>query len=232
MTRFALLLAASCLLPLSGAAAAPASVERAPSAPRDDDRSSTLIAASPNAVRAASQSAGALVPAATAMQDGKTWDVSAHHGPGREVPIDTREGTWMSLDVSPDGREISFDLLGDIYVIPIGGGEARALTSGNAWDMQPRYSPNGKEIAFTSDRGGGDNIWVMGRDGSNPRPVTDEKFRLLNQPAWTPDGAFIVARKHYSQTRSLGAGEMWLYHRLGGTSVRPKSGRQRKMQII
>jgi imidazolonepropionase-like amidohydrolase/Tol biopolymer transport system component len=218
MTRFALLLAASCLLPLSGAAAAPASVERAPSAPRDDDRSSTLIAASPNAVRAASQSAGALVPAATAMQDGKTWDVSAHHGPGREVPIDTREGTWMSLDVSPDGREISFDLLGDIYVIPIGGGEARALTSGNAWDMQPRYSPNGKEIAFTSDRGGGDNIWVMGRDGSNPRPVTDEKFRLLNQPAWTPDGAFIVARKHYSQTRSLGAGEMWLYHRLGGTS--------------
>jgi hypothetical protein len=100
------------------------------------------------------------------------WDVNARHGPGHEVPIDTRTGTWMSLDVSPDGQEVAFDLLGDIYVVPIGGGEARAITSGNAWDMQPRYSPSGTEIAFTSDRGGGDNIWVMGRDGSNPRAIT------------------------------------------------------------
>ena len=102
----------------------------------------------------------------------------------------------MSVDVSPDGREIVFDLLGDIYVMPITGGEARALTTGNAWDMQPRYSPGGTEIAFTSDRGGGDNIWVMGRDGSAPRAITKESFRLLNQPDWTPDGAFVVARKH------------------------------------
>ena len=149
--------------------------------------------------------------------DPKAWDVSARHGPGHEVPIDTREGTWMSLDVSPDGREIVFDMLGDIYVMPIGGGEARALTSGNAWDMQPRYSPSGTEIAFTSDRGGGDNIWVMNRDGSSPRAITKESFRLLNQPEWTPDGAFIVARKHFTGTRSLGAGEMWLYHRSGVT---------------
>jgi Tol biopolymer transport system component len=83
--------------------------------------------------------------------------------------------------------------------------------------MQPRFSPDGKEIAFTSDRGGGDNIWVMDRDGSSPGPITDEKYRLLNQPAWSPDGAFIVARKHFVGTRSLGAGEMWLYHRSGGT---------------
>jgi imidazolonepropionase-like amidohydrolase/Tol biopolymer transport system component len=145
------------------------------------------------------------------------WDVNARHGPGHEVPIDTRTGTWMSLDVSPDGQEVAFDLLGDIYVVPIGGGEARAITSGNAWDMQPRYSPSGTEIAFTSDRGGGDNIWVMGRDGSNPRAITKENFRLLNQPEWTPDGAFVVARKHFTSARSLGAGEMWLYHRSGVT---------------
>ena len=143
------------------------------------------------------------------------WDVSARHGPGRDIAIDTRQGTWMSVDVSPDGREIAFDLLGDLYTIPIGGGEARALTSGHAWDMQPRYSPNGREIAFTSDRGGGDNIWVIDRDGSNPRAITRESFRLLNQPAWTPDGAFIVARKHFTSARSVGAGEMWLYHRSG-----------------
>src|SRR5688500_16868754 len=72
-----------------------------------------------------------------APADPKKWDVSTRHGPGHDVPIDTRSGTWMSIDVSPDGREIVFDLLGDIYVIPMGGGEARALTSGHAWDMQP-----------------------------------------------------------------------------------------------
>ena len=144
------------------------------------------------------------------------WDVNVPHGPGRTVPIDTRTGTWMSLDVSPDGREIAFDLLGDLYVIPIAGGEARPLATGHAWEMQPRYSPDGREIAFTSDRGGGDNIWVIGRDGSNLRQITKEDFRLLNQAEWTPDGNYIVARKHFTSSRSLGSGEMWLYHRGGG----------------
>lgn len=147
------------------------------------------------------------------------WDVSHPPGPGRDVTIDVTSGTWMAVDVSPDGKEIAFDLLGDIYVIPITGGEARALTTGMAWDMQPRYSPNGKWIAFTSDRGGGDNLWVMDRDGSNPREVSRETFRLLNSPAWTPDSEFIVGRKHFTSRRSLGAGEMWLYHRAGGDGV-------------
>ena len=150
-----------------------------------------------------------------APADPKKWDVSARHGPGHDVPIDTHSGTWMSLDVSPDGSEIAFDMLGDIYVIPVNGGEARAIASGHAWDMQPRYSPSGTEIAFTSDRGGGDNIWVMGRDGSAPRAISKESFRTLNQPEWTPDGGFVVARKHFTSSRSLGAGEMWLYHRSG-----------------
>ena len=111
------------------------------------------------------------------------WDVSKPFGPGKEVPINVSEGTWMSLDVSPDGREIAFDLLGDIYVMPITGGEARAITSGAAWDMQPRYSPSGTEIAFTSDRGGGDNIWLMNRDGSSPRAITSAAS--LPSTAWT-----------------------------------------------
>jgi Tol biopolymer transport system component len=125
----------------------------------------------------------------------------------------------MNLDVSPDGNEIVFELLGDIYSMPIAGGEAKALTSGIAWDMQPRYSPDGKHIAFTSDRAGGDNIWIMNRDGSNASQVSKEGFRLLNSPAWSPDGQFIAAHKHFSSTRSLGSGEVWLYHITGGSGV-------------
>ena len=158
-------------------------------------------------------------PVAEDDKDAPKWDVQAPPGPSRDIPLDVTEGTWMSLDVSPDGREIVFDLLGDIYVMPIAGGEARAIASGVAWDMQPKYSPDGRHIAFTSDRGGGDNIWVMNRDGSNPTQVSDEDFRLLNQPDWSPDGQFIVARKHFTSGRSLGAGEMWMYHRSGGGGV-------------
>jgi len=157
------------------------------------------------------------------------WDVMAHHGPGHDVPIDVTQGTWINLDVSPDGQEIAFDLLGDIYTVPITGGEAHPLLTGNAWDIQPRYSPNGREIAFSSDRGGGDNIWVMNRDGSNPRAITKETFRLLNGPAWSPDGNFIVARKHFTSARSAGAGEMWLYHRSGvGSGVQMTKARTKE----
>jgi len=147
------------------------------------------------------------------------WDVNAPPGPARDVPIDVREGTWISLDVSPDGKEICFDLLGDLYVLPIEGGEARAIQSGVAWQMQPRYSPDGAWIAFTSDQGGGDNVWVAKRDGSGARQVTKETFRLLNSPVWSPDGQWIAARKHFTSRRSLGAGEIWLYHVSGGEGL-------------
>ena len=122
-------------------------------------------------------------------EEEEKWDVSKVPGPAKEVVIDTDEGTWMNLDVSPDGSEIAFDLLGDIYIMPIAGGEAKPLTSDVEWDMQPRFSPDGKRIAFTSDRDGADNIWIMNRDGSDPKQVTKEKFRLLNQPGWPPTGS-------------------------------------------
>ncbi len=145
----------------------------------------------------------------------KKWDVNNPYTadwPIKEVPLSTDEGTWMNLDVSPDGKHIVFDLLGDIYLIPVSGGKATALTSGMAYDVQPRFSPDGKQISFTSDAGGGDNIWIMNADGSNAEQLTKENFRLLNNADWMPNGNALIARKHFTSGRSLGAGEMWMYH--------------------
>lgn len=145
------------------------------------------------------------------------WDVANPPMETREIPLNVTEGTWMSLDVSPDGETIAFDLLGDIYTMPITGGVATNIASGLPWEIQPRFSPDGSQIAFTSDRGGGDNIWVMDVDGENARQVTQENFRLLNNPTWSPDGRYIVARKHFTTSRSAGTGEIWMYHVLGGS---------------
>lgn len=153
------------------------------------------------------------------LQDAKAWDVQVPRGPVTNVSMDLDEGTWMNLDVSPDGRQIAFDLLGDIYTLPIEGGEARAVVEGHAWQMQPRYSPDGKRLAFTSDQGGGDNIWISDVDGGNQRQLTKETFRLLNSPAWSPDGQWIVARKHFTSRRSIGTGELFLYHTAGGDGL-------------
>ena len=90
--------------------------------------------------------------AARPDEEEKAWDVNNPPGPTSEIAIKTSSGTWMSLDVSPDGREIVFDLLGDIYLLPMTGGKAKSLTSGMAWDIQPQFSPDGQSIAFTSDR--------------------------------------------------------------------------------
>ncbi len=148
-----------------------------------------------------------------------TWSVNAPQGEFIAANIEVTSGTWMNLDVSPDGKTLVFDLLGDIYTLPINGGEASALMTDIAWQMQPRFSPDGKYIAFTSDEDGGDNLWIMNRDGTNSKAVSKEQFRLLNSPAWSPDGNFLIGRKHFTSTRSLGAGEVWLYHKTGGSGV-------------
>jgi len=177
------------------------------------------------------------LPAAARAEDAKDppkWDVAAPPGmTTREVPIRVEEGTWMNLDVSPDGQTLAFDLLGDIYTLPIGGGTPTRIAEGLPYETQPRFSPDGKRIAFTSDRGGGDNIWIMSRDGSDKRQLTKEDFRLMNQPSWSPDGRFIVAKKHFTTQRSLGTGEVWMYHVSGGDGVllvkRPREAHQKEL---
>ncbi len=148
------------------------------------------------------------------------WDVTAPRGETREIEFTTSEGTWMSVDVSADGEWVVFDLLGHVYRVPAAGGEAVSLTQGSgvAVNFHPRFSPDGSTIAFISDRGGQNNLWRMDADGSNPRPVFESQTLRAWEPAWSPDGRFIVVRRASTQRGSGGAG-LWMYSRDGGEGV-------------
>jgi len=131
----------------------------------------------------------------------------------RTLSLDTDEGSWMSLDVSPDGRSIVFDLLGDLYLLPIAGGTASQLTNGMAFDAQPRFSPDGKSIVFTSDRDGGDNVWTLDVATKRDRQITKGKTNRYRSPEWTPDGKYVVVSR---SSTPIGASKLWLFHADGG----------------
>jgi imidazolonepropionase-like amidohydrolase/dipeptidyl aminopeptidase/acylaminoacyl peptidase len=142
--------------------------------------------------------------------------------PARTVEFTTREGTWMSVDVSPDGRTLVFDLLGDIYTMPITGGLATPLTTGMALDAQPRFSPDGRRIVFTSDRNGGEGVWIMSLDLRDTLQITRGKNDKYDSPEWTPDGDYIVVTR---------GNNLHMYHARGGsgqqlTRVPPTPGQQ------
>jgi len=85
-------------------------------------------------------------------EDPPAWDVAAPHGPGKDVSFAVEEGTWLGVDVSPDGGFVMFDLLGDVYEVPIGGGSAKAITTGAAWDTDAHYAHDGQRIASRCGR--------------------------------------------------------------------------------
>jgi len=131
--------------------------------------------------------------------------------PTRPLKFTTDEGTWISLDVSPDGKTIVFDLLGDLYTLPIAGGTATRITSGSGFDGQPRFSPDGKTIVFVSDRSGSENLWLVDPDGQHVRPLTRGPNNAFVSPDFTPDGQYVVVTK---------GTDLWLYHKDGGGGLR------------
>ncbi|HKG95914.1 MAG TPA: hypothetical protein VKA84_28640, partial [Gemmatimonadaceae bacterium] len=189
--RAARLLAAALTL---SAAAAPLAVARAQ---QDSARTDTTAAR----------------PAAPASREGLPLQ------PARTVSFTTDEGTWLSLDLSPDGGTIVFDMLGDIYRMPAAGGKATRLTEGMAFDAQPRFSPDGKTIVFSSDRSGAENLWLMDADGTHPRALTRGDKGQYISPEWTPDGNYVVVSRSTTDVRAS-TYELFLYHRDGGAGVK------------
>jgi Tol biopolymer transport system component len=147
----------------------------------------------------------ASLPAPSAATSGVAGDqgagakqsVMAPSGISRVIDFRTDQGTLMSVDISPDGRWIVFDLLGHIYRMSAAGGLAQCLTQGSgvALNMHARFSPDGREIAFVSDRSGQANVWIMAADGAEPRPLYLDIEHRYATPLWAPDGQSIVATR-------------------------------------
>jgi len=130
--------------------------------------------------------------------------------PQRKVSFTTTEGTWTSLDISPDGKTIVFDMMGDLFTVPVTGGTATNLTRGLAFDSHPRWSPDGKKILFSSDRSGAENIWWIDVEKKDTFQVTKEHDQNFPSATWTPDGDYIVYSKGKMQV------QLYLVHKNGG----------------
>jgi len=131
----------------------------------------------------------------------------------RMVDLKTTEGTWTSVDISPDGKTILFDMMGDIYSIPSEGGKATQITRGLAFDQHPRFSPDGKKILFVSDKSGAENLWYIYADKKDTVQLTTETNQNFTSAAWTPDGNYIV----YSKGRRVN--KLYMIHKDGGSGT-------------
>lgn len=137
--------------------------------------------------------------------------------PTRKVEFSADEGTWLSLDVSPDGKTIVFDLVGDLYTMPFAGGEAKKITSGMGFNSQPHFSPDGSKIAFVSDQGGAENVWIANPDGTGAIQLSQDEQSEFSSPTWTHDGQYVIAAR--ATQFPVGMNELWMYHKKGGVGV-------------
>ncbi|HEX4243649.1 MAG TPA: amidohydrolase family protein [Steroidobacteraceae bacterium] len=143
--------------------------------------------------------------------------------PQRQVRFSTDEGTWISLDVSPDGKTVVFDLLGQLYTIPIEGGRATPITTGMAFNSQPRFSPDGKHITFISDRSGAENVWTAAPDGTDAHEISKDRRAEFASPIWLEGGKQILVSRR-STLSGDDVFELYQYSIEGGTGSRVTKG--------
>jgi len=128
------------------------------------------------------------------------------------------EATWLSLAPLPDGNGMVLEILGDLYTLPMQGGEATRITEGMGFDSQPAVSPDGEWVAFISDRDGSDNLWIAPLDpdrddAPKPRKLSSQNGPAMYSPVWTPDSKYVIA------SRSTRGATLWMYHIDGGSGI-------------
>ncbi len=133
------------------------------------------------------------------LQAAQPFNVDSVRGPTKRLEFTATEGTWLSVDVSPDGQKVVFDLLGTLYEMPLAGGAAMPLTKGRSYNHLPRYSPDGTRILFTSDRSGREEVWVLYRGTDSVAKYSKFDNRAF-QGSWSRDGRAV-----YLSTMDLGA---------------------------
>ncbi len=120
-----------------------------------------------------------------------------------ERMVRVTEGTNFAVAASPDGEQLVMDLQGTLWLLPMAGGAAEALTDGLGDDRLPDFHPEGGRVAYQSYRAGTWDIWQLAL-GGEPEQLTSTGFDD-REPAWSPDGSRIA----FSSDRG-GSYDIWI----------------------